>query len=155
MGFSRQKYWSALPCPPPGDLLEPGIEPASLMSPALAGRFFTTNTTWITYGAYPNCERRTQFIWTFLIPSVARKLYELVSLNLFLLGWGSQERFHTPPFTLTGGLGANDCVTVFVFIFVLTTSTVGGQVWEWLASIILELQPKLRCNIFFLKFIHF
>jgi len=41
MGFSRQDYWSGLPCPPPGDLLDSGIEPASLASPALAGRFFT------------------------------------------------------------------------------------------------------------------
>ena len=46
MGFSRQEYWSGLPCPPPGDLPDPGIEPASLMSPALAGRFFTTIATW-------------------------------------------------------------------------------------------------------------
>ena len=37
MGFSRQEYWSALPCPPPGDLPDPGIEPVSLMSPMLAG----------------------------------------------------------------------------------------------------------------------
>jgi len=41
MGFSRQEYWSGLPCPPPGDLPDPGIEPVSLPSPALAGRFFT------------------------------------------------------------------------------------------------------------------
>ena len=41
MGFARQEYWSGLPCPPPGDLLHPGIEPASLMSSTLAGRFFT------------------------------------------------------------------------------------------------------------------
>ena len=34
---SQQEYWSGLPCPPPGDLPDPGIEPASLMSPALAG----------------------------------------------------------------------------------------------------------------------
>ena len=34
MGFSRQEYWSGLPCPPPGDLPDPGIKPASLMSPA-------------------------------------------------------------------------------------------------------------------------
>ena len=46
MGFSRQKHWSALPFPPPGDLPSPGIEPASLSSPALAGRFFTTSATW-------------------------------------------------------------------------------------------------------------
>jgi len=42
MGFSRQEYWSGLLCPPPGDLPHPGIEPRSLMSPALAGGFFTT-----------------------------------------------------------------------------------------------------------------
>ena len=42
MGFSRQEYWSGLPCPPPGDLPDPGIKPMSLMSPALAGGFFTT-----------------------------------------------------------------------------------------------------------------
>ena len=45
MGFSRQEYWSVLPCPPPGDLPSPGIEPVSLMSPALAGRFFTASAT--------------------------------------------------------------------------------------------------------------
>ena len=33
-------------CPPPGDLPNPGIEPASLMSPALAGGFFTASSTW-------------------------------------------------------------------------------------------------------------
>ena len=44
MGFFRQENWSGLPCPPPGDLPDPGIEPVSLMSPALAGRFLTTST---------------------------------------------------------------------------------------------------------------
>ena len=44
MGFSRQECWSGLPFPPPGDLPDPGIEPTSLMSPALAGRFFTLAT---------------------------------------------------------------------------------------------------------------
>ena len=38
MGFSRQEYWSGLPFPPTGDLLDPGIEPTS---PVLAGGFFT------------------------------------------------------------------------------------------------------------------
>ena len=45
MGFSRQEYWSQLPCPPLGDLPDPGIEPASLTSRALAGGFFTASTT--------------------------------------------------------------------------------------------------------------
>ena len=43
--FSRQEYYSGLPCPPPGDLPDPGIEPMSLKTP-LAGRFFATSTTW-------------------------------------------------------------------------------------------------------------
>ena len=51
MGFSRQEYWSGLPCPPPGDLPHPGIEPATLMSPALAGQFFITSTTWEAQGS--------------------------------------------------------------------------------------------------------
>ena len=40
-GFSRQEYWSGLPCPPPGGLPAPGIELACLESPELAGGFFT------------------------------------------------------------------------------------------------------------------
>ena len=42
MGFSRQEYWSGLPFPPSEDLPDPGIEPKSSASPAVAGRFFTT-----------------------------------------------------------------------------------------------------------------
>ena len=42
LGFSRQEYWSALPFPPPGDLPDPGIEPMSPISPALASGYFTT-----------------------------------------------------------------------------------------------------------------
>ena len=44
--FSRQEYWSGLPCPPPGELPDPGIKPVSLTSPALAGRFFTMSATY-------------------------------------------------------------------------------------------------------------
>ena len=42
MGFPRQEYWRGLPFPPPGDLPDPEIKPASLTSPALTGEFFTT-----------------------------------------------------------------------------------------------------------------
>ena len=45
MRFYRQEYWSGLPCPPPGGLLDPGTEPVSLSSPAQAGGFFTTSAT--------------------------------------------------------------------------------------------------------------
>ena len=49
--FSRQEYWRGLPFPSPGDLPDPGIEPESSVSTALAGRFFTTESpgkpTWM------------------------------------------------------------------------------------------------------------
>ena len=46
---SLQEYWSVLPCPPPADLPDPGIEPESPVSPALAGRFFMTTATLEAY----------------------------------------------------------------------------------------------------------
>ena len=46
MEFSRQKFWSGLPCPPAGDLPDPGIEPTSLVPLVLAGGFFTSRATW-------------------------------------------------------------------------------------------------------------
>ena len=74
MKFSRQEYWSGLPFPPPGDLPNSGIKPVSPISPALAGRLFTseppgkpfisciTNKTQISFRAklafdnfYKNC----------------------------------------------------------------------------------------------------
>ena len=59
MGFSRQEYWSGLPRPPPRDLPDPGIKPASLMSPTLAGRFFTIGTT---------CKASENHLWALLFP---------------------------------------------------------------------------------------
>ena len=52
MQFSRQEHWSGLPFPLPGDLSNLGIEPTSLMSPTLAGGFFTNCTTWETQDGY-------------------------------------------------------------------------------------------------------
>ena len=45
-GILQAEYWSGLPCPLPGDLPNPGIEPTSLMSLALTCRFFITSATW-------------------------------------------------------------------------------------------------------------
>ena len=50
LGFSRQEYWSGLPCPPPGDLPDPGVKPTSVMSLALASGFFTTSANWEDLG---------------------------------------------------------------------------------------------------------
>ena len=46
MRFPRQEYWSGLPCPPPGDLPDPRIEPKFLMAPALEDGVFITSATW-------------------------------------------------------------------------------------------------------------
>ena len=46
MGFSRQEYWGGLPFPPSGDLPDSVTEFTSPVSPALAGRFFTTGPPW-------------------------------------------------------------------------------------------------------------
>jgi len=48
MGFSRHKYWSGLPCPPPEDLPNPGIEPTPASS-ALASEFFITVPPWVSW----------------------------------------------------------------------------------------------------------
>ena len=55
MEFSKQEYWSGLPCPSPEDLQDLGIEPVSLMSLALAGGLFTTEPPgkpWGIMGSY-------------------------------------------------------------------------------------------------------
>ena len=56
-GFSKQEYWSGLPCPHAGDLPDPQVKPTSLTSPALAGGFFTTSATWEAL----NLEEETQY----------------------------------------------------------------------------------------------
>ena len=52
MGFSRQEYWSGMPCPPPGDLPNPGIGPHLLCLLHWQGRFFTTRATWEAHNVY-------------------------------------------------------------------------------------------------------
>ena len=75
-GFSRQEYWSGLPLAPPGDLPNPGIEPESLMSPALAGRFFTTSTTW-----------EALILHHILCIGLARKFVRFLSVRWFGKTW--------------------------------------------------------------------
>ena len=61
MGFSREEYQSGLPSPLPGDLPDPGIE--SLMSPALAGRFFTTSAIWEAQEKSQNKSKKWQWLY--------------------------------------------------------------------------------------------
>ena len=63
LGTTTLKDWSGLTFPCLGDLPDPGIEPESFMSPALAGRFFTTRTTWeVRYKTCLKFQRTVQ--WT-------------------------------------------------------------------------------------------
>ena len=88
MGFSRQEYWIGLLFPSPGDLPNPGIEPMSLTSPALAGEFFTTLTTqeahpyqflifYLLYYSHSNC-----FIMLILF-FIIMFILDFLLLNLF------------------------------------------------------------------------
>lgn len=84
MGLSQQEYGSRVPFPAPGDLPDPGIEPSSLRSPALAGRFFTTSTT---------VTREAPVFWT---PS-SSQISEVDSNGLFITSTalpsgGAQEK---------------------------------------------------------------
>ena len=67
MGFSRQKYWSGLPFPSPGDLPDPGIEP---VSPALAGWFSTTSSV-----------QSLSRVWLFATPWTAARQASLSITN--------------------------------------------------------------------------
>ena len=71
MGFSREEYWSGLPCPLTGDLPHPGIKSEFLMYSALADRSFTTSTTW----AARNCFRKVnKSRFTYMIVVVVQSL---------------------------------------------------------------------------------
>ena len=96
--FSRQENWSELPCPSPGDLSNPGIEPTSLMSPTLADAFFTTSATWEvctpiyvtvtmqTSGLLPLFFECNPIFYLFSILSYS-KLFVLFSSQFFLFPW--------------------------------------------------------------------
>ena len=67
-GFSREEYWSGLPCPFPGDPPDPGVKPVSLMSPELAGRFLTTSATDYDYNLKNKCRGNgLSFKWRCLL----------------------------------------------------------------------------------------
>ena len=85
MEFSRQEYWSGLPCLPPGDLPHPGIELTSLMSPALLGDFLTSRIIWAFN--------------VFILPSFLKGIFTMFRI----LGWHFFKCFKDvppPSFTL-------------------------------------------------------
>ena len=98
--FSRQEYWSGLPFPSPGNLPNPGIEPASLMSLALAAGFFATSAIWEAQN--PNNDLSTYwFLWAWVriltMPSGVKRHHFPMSEESEPPDWTS---LHFPPLTL-------------------------------------------------------
>ena len=86
MGFSRQEYWSMLPCPPLGNLLDSGIELPSLTSPASAGGFFTTSAPWEAQRSkhlYYFTEG-SRYKWIWFSSSPTRDFLKIIALLLAL-----------------------------------------------------------------------
>ena len=75
MKFPRQEYWSWLPFPTPRYLSNPGIEPISLVSPALAGGFFTSGATWKAPGVQMALQF-SEFSQSEYTPATATKVRE-------------------------------------------------------------------------------
>ena len=120
MGFSRQEYWNGLPCPPPGDLPDPGIKPTSFMSLALAGGFFTTSATWdmdqhiwIQINISCDCSFPSSYHLT-LLPFITSYLYywliDLAALSLSCDMWDLQSFLWHEGFLVVGcGLSGEAC----------------------------------------------
>ena len=109
-GTSRQEYWSGLPCPPPGDLPDPGISPVPLTSPASAGRFFTIRPTWeaITGGLWLLVYSIVQFPhWTTFFSFCSQLL------NL----WGEQWHWFQKP--------------TLAFDWLIVTCWAPASCWAW------------------------
>ena len=109
MGFSRQEYWSGLPCPPPGDLPEPGVEQEAPCTFCIAGGFFTSEPLgkpqWpcmlLQMAAFPSFEKLSN------IP-----LYVNLTFSLFIHQWA----FISFAFMLLAAIGGHYnalCLPVF------------------------------------------
>ncbi|CAI9180829.1 unnamed protein product [Rangifer tarandus platyrhynchus] len=112
IGCPRQEYWSKLPCPLPEDLPNLGIKPASLVSPALAGRFFTISTTWeapwfyhnLTNISTPNPSQLQPILHIaplfFLLPKVSSNSQKTTGsyFNIPACSSGSSPNFSHPKF---------------------------------------------------------
>ena len=92
IGFSRQEHWSGLPSPPPRDLPHPGIELTSLTS-ALAGRFFTTSTTW-------EVQQHLQYLLIFPLPWLLENPEKTNTKNKLNLGFHYKLSFSPPSYII-------------------------------------------------------
>ena len=117
MGFSRQEYQSELSCAPPGDLPDPGMEPVSLVIPALAGGFFYRCTTWKAPVNSILIIFKLQFLDQYCGVSCSLKLIQ----NIFWMFIKSQSRLaiFLPKLTPTGFNFKSRIFFSFLFFFYL------------------------------------
>ena len=137
-GILQVRNWSRLPCPPPGDLPQPGIESASLTSPALAGGFFTTSAsalnakTSLESSTVTNTLTRCCFFLSLFIPTGLHFYFIVIVLAMLDLrccarassscsGWA----FHCSGFSFHGAWTLGPQVSV-VMAFRLSWSTTCG-----------------------------
>ena len=109
MGFSKQEYWSGLPCPSPGDLPNPGIKSKSLMSPALAGDFFTTGANWevhIKCKGMNYSKIKTKIDWIKINCMLLQEAYFKYkdAESLTIKGWGNIDHVCCRSLRLLSGL---------------------------------------------------
>ena len=87
MGFSRGECLSGLLCPPPGDLPDPGIKPASFMPPSLPGVFFTSRATWEAHLLKHFKPFKTWAIWVFPFVKCQFKSFHLLNIEFSFSHW--------------------------------------------------------------------
>ena len=135
MGFPRQEYWSGLPFPPPGDLPDPGIKPSTLTSPALAGRFFTTEPPeepWFEWGPPQTWGANSSLSLEEQLPTRGWETRHLIRSE-FLFHWG-----------VGGGLnGARETKPGFLFSPILSHE--GMKTFDCFSlPVIPHTHPKVR-----------
>ena len=95
VGFSKQEYLSWLPCPPLGDLPNPGIKSTSLMSPALACSFFTTSAAW---EAHTKCTQEYFSVFKISLFTLWQQYLGLADIEKIILS--IQKRHFRPSYLL-------------------------------------------------------
>ena len=137
-GFSRQEYWSGLPCHSPGDLPNPGIEPTSLMSPALAGRFFTTSATGKCTHLHTHTHTHTHthiYIYKYTHTCTNIYIYTCVHAQSCLIHCNSMD--HSPPGSCVQGFfpGKNTRVCChFLLQGIFLTQGWNSHILHWQAD---------------------
>ena len=104
MAFYRQEYWSGLPCPPPEDLSDPGIEPASHVSPALPGGFFTTEEAARTGTALLNSLTKCESVTLSVVSDSFLTPLTVACQAPLSMGFSRQEYWSGLPFPSPGDL---------------------------------------------------